>query len=153
MGAYFGAPIPSANGSGRRYWRITVRVFRLVWGSAVDELVRLQLDQKASLRELDLLRQDLRDKADRSDVTHLATVISNEHMSAMDRYRAVQASIGDVERALKALSDVVAQQAGVPAARNGGLSRFPPHLLLAGGVALGALAVKSPDLIGWVLGA
>ncbi len=118
-------------------------------------MVRLQLDQKASLRELDLLRQDLRDKADRSDVTHLATVISNEHMSAMDRYRAVQASIGDVERALKALSDVVAQQTGAPPQhRNGGmLTRMPPHLLLAGGVALGALAVKSPDLIGWVLGA
>ncbi len=119
----------------------------------MDELFRLQLDQKASLRELDLLRQDLRDKADRQDVTHLATVISQEHMSAMDRYRTVQASIGDVERALKALSDVVAQQAGMPSPRNGMLNRMPPHLLLAGGVALGALAVKSPDLIGWVLGA
>jgi hypothetical protein len=118
----------------------------------VDDLVRVQLDAKASLRELDLLRHDLRDKADRGDVTHLATVISNEHMSAMDRYRTVQASIGDVERALKALSDVVAQQSGVPAARNGTLSRFPPQLLLAGGVALGAVAVKSPDLLGWMFG-
>ena len=119
----------------------------------MDDLVRVQLDAKASLRELDLLRHDLRDKADRGDVTHLATVISNEHMSAMDRYRTVQASIGDVERALKALSDVVAQQSGVPAAaRNGALSRFPPQMLLAGGVALGALAVKSPDLIGWMVG-
>ena len=114
-------------------------------------MFRVQLDQKASLRELDLLRHDLRDKADRGDVTHLASIISNEHMSAMDRYRTVQASIGDVERALKALSDLVAQQSGVPAARNG-LSRFPPQMLLAGGVALGALAVKSPDLIGWMVG-
>ncbi len=120
-------------------------------GLSVDDLVRVHLEQKASLRELDLLRQDLRDKADRQDVTHLATVISNEHMSAMDRYRTVQASIGDVERALKALSDVVAQQSGVPAARNG-LSRFPPQMLLAGGVALGAVAVKSPDLLGWMFG-
>jgi hypothetical protein len=118
----------------------------------VDDLFRVQLDQKASLRELDLLRHDLRDKADRGDVTHLATVISNEHMSAMDRYRTVQASIGDVERALKALSDLVAQQSGVPAARGGTLSRFPPQMLLAGGVALGALAVKSPDLLGWMFG-
>jgi len=117
----------------------------------VDDLVRIQLEQKASLRELDLLRQDLRDKADRGDVTHLASMISNEHMSAMDRYRTVQASIGDVERALKALSDLVAQQSGVPAAR-GALSRVPPQLLLAGGVALGALAVKSPDLLGWMFG-
>jgi len=117
----------------------------------VDDLVRVHLEQKASLRELDLLRQDLRDKADRQDVTHLATVISNEHMSAMDRYRTVQASIGDVERALKALSDVVAQQSGMPSPRNGMLSRFPPQLLLAGGVALGAVAVKSPDLFGWML--
>jgi hypothetical protein len=121
-------------------------------GRNVDDLVRVQLDAKASLRELDLLRHDLRDKADRGNVTNLATVISNEHMSAMDRYRTVQASIGDVERALKALSDVVAQQSGVPAARNGTLSRFPPQMLLAGGVALGALAVKSPDLIGWMVG-
>jgi len=118
----------------------------------VDDLFRVQLDQKASLRELDLLRHDLRDKADRGDVTHLASIISNEHMSAMDRYRTVQASIGDVERALKALSDLVAQQSGVPAARSGGLSRFPPQMLLAGGVALGALAVKSPDLLGWMFG-
>ena len=118
----------------------------------MDDLVRIQLDSKASLRELDLLRQDLRDKADRGDVTHLAGMISNEHMSAMDRYRTVQASIGDVERALKALSDLVAQQSGVPAARNGALSRVPPQLLLAGGVALGALAVKSPDLLGWMFG-
>lgn len=117
----------------------------------MDDLVRVQLDQKASLRELDLLRQDLRDKADRGDVTHLASMISNEHMSAMDRYRTVQASIGDVERAVKALSDLVAQQSGVPAARNGPLSRMPPQLLLAGGVALGAVAVKSPDLFGWML--
>jgi hypothetical protein len=122
-------------------------------GRNVDDLVRVQLDAKASLRELDLLRHDLRDKADRGDVTHLAGIISNEHMSAMDRYRTVQASIGDVERALKALSDLVAQQSGVPAAaRNGALSRFPPQMLLAGGVALGALAVKSPDLIGWMVG-
>lgn len=121
-------------------------------GLRVDDLVRVQLDQKASLRELDLLRHDLRDKADRGDVTHLATVISNEHMSAMDRYRSVQASIGDVERALKALSDVVAQQAGMPTHRAGPLSRFPPQLLLAGGVALGAVAVKSPDLFGWMVG-
>lgn len=120
-------------------------------GLRVDDLVRVHLEQKASLRELDLLRQDLRDKADRQDVTHLATVISNEHMSAMDRYRTVQASIGDVERALKALSDVVAQQSGMPSPRNGMLSRFPPQLLLAGGVALGAVAVKSPDLFGWML--
>lgn len=117
----------------------------------MDDLVRIQLEQKASLRELDLLRQDLRDKADRGDVTHLAGMISNEHMSAMDRYRTVQASIGDVERALKALSDLVAQQSGVPAAR-GALSRVPPQLLLAGGVALGAFAVKSPDLLGWMFG-
>ena len=121
-------------------------------GLFVDDLVRIQLEQKASLRELDLLRQDLRDKADRGDVTHLASMISNEHMSAMDRYRTVQASIGDVERALKALSDLVAQQSGVPVARNGPLSRMPPQLLLAGGVALGALAVKSPDLLGWMFG-
>jgi len=119
----------------------------------VDDITRLEMAGKASVRELDQLRADLRDKADRGDVTHLATVISNEHMSAMDRYRTVQASIGDVERALKALSDLVAQQSGVPAAaRNGALSRFPPQMLLAGGVALGALAVKSPDLIGWMVG-
>ena len=117
----------------------------------MDDLVRIQLDSKASLRELDLLRHDLRDKADRGDVTHLASMISNEHMSAMDRYRTVQASIGDVERAVKALSDVVAQQSGMPTARNGMLSRMPPQLLLAGGVALGAVAVKSPDLFGWML--
>lgn len=119
----------------------------------MDDITRIELANKASLRELDLLRQDLRDKADRGDVTHLAGLISNEHMSAMDRYRSVQASIGDVERALKALSDLVAQQAGVPAAaRNGMLSRMPPQLLLAGGVALGAFAVKSPDLLGWMFG-
>jgi len=118
----------------------------------VDDIVRIELANKASLRELDLLRHDLRDKADRGDVTHLASLISNEHMSAMDRYRSVQASIGDVERALKALSDLVAQQAGMPAARNGMLSRMPPQLLLAGGVALGAFAVKSPDLLGWMFG-
>jgi len=118
----------------------------------VDDITRLEMAGKASVRELDQLRADLRDKADRGDVTHLAGMISNEHMSAMDRYRTVQASIGDVERAVKALSDVVAQQSGVPAARNGTLSRFPPQMLLAGGVALGALAVKSPDLIGWMVG-
>jgi hypothetical protein len=117
----------------------------------VDDLVRVQLDAKASLRELDLLRHDLRDKADRGDVTHLAGIISNEHMSAMDRYRTVQASIGDVERALKALSDVVAQQSGMPSPRTGFMGRVPPQLLLAGGVALGAVAVKSPDLFGWML--
>ena len=117
----------------------------------MDDITRIELAGKASLRELDLLRQDLRDKADRGDVTHLAGLISNEHMSAMDRYRSVQASIGDVERALKALSDLVAQQSGIPAARNGMLSRFPPHILLAGGVALGAVAVKSPDILGWFL--
>ena len=118
----------------------------------MDDITRLEMAGKASVRELDQLRADLRDKADRGDVTHLAGMISNEHMSAMDRYRTVQASIGDVERAVKALSDVVAQQSGVPAARNGTLSRFPPQMLLAGGVALGALAVKSPDLIGWMVG-
>ena len=120
-------------------------------GRNVDDLVRVQLDQKASLRELDLLRHDLRDKADRGDVTHLASIISNEHMSAMDRYRTVQASIGDVERAVKALSDVVAQQSGMPSPRAGFMGRVPPQLLLAGGVALGAVAVKSPDLFGWML--
>ena len=120
-------------------------------GLLVDDIVRLALDQKASLREIDLLRQDMRDKADRQDVTHLATVISNEHMSAMDRYRTVQASIGEVEKAVKALSDVVAQQAGLPAPRNGVLSRLPPQMLIAGGVALGAVAVKSPDLFSWML--
>jgi len=119
----------------------------------VDDITRIEMANKASLRELDLLRQDLRDKAERGDVTHLAGLISNEQMSAMDRYRSVQASIGDVERALKALSDLVAQQSGVPvAARNGMLSRMPPQLLLAGGVALGAFAVKSPDLLGWMFG-
>ena len=118
----------------------------------MDDITRLEMAGKASVRELDQLRADLRDKADRGDVTHLASMISNEHMSAMDRYRTVQASIGDVERALKALSDLVAQQSGVPAARNGPLSRMPPQLLLAGGVALGALAVKSPDLLGWMFG-
>ena len=118
----------------------------------MDDITRLEMAGKASVRELDQLRADLRDKADRGDVTHLASMISNEHMSAMDRYRTVQASIGDVERALKALSDLVAQQSGVPAARNGALSRVPPQLLLAGGVALGALAVKSPDLLGWMFG-
>ena len=117
----------------------------------MDDLVRIQLDSKASLRELDLLRHDLRDKADRGDVTHLASMISNEHMSAMDRYRTVQASIGDVERAVKALSEIVAQQSGMPSPRAGFMGRVPPQLLLAGGVALGAVAVKSPDLFGWML--
>jgi hypothetical protein len=31
------------------------------------------------------------------------------------------------------------------------MGRVPPQLLLAGGVALGAVAVKSPDLFGWML--
>ncbi len=120
-------------------------------GLTVDDITRIELANKASVRELDQLRADMRDKADRSDVTYLATSISNEHMSAMDRYRTVQASIGDVERAVKALSDVVAQQSGMPMPRAGFIGRVPPQLLLAGGVALGAVAVKSPDLFGWML--
>lgn len=120
-------------------------------GLTLDDIVRLELAGKASVREIDQLRQDLRDKADRGDVTHLATLISNEHMSAMDRFRTVQASVAEVERAVKALADVVAQQTGVPAPQRGLLSRIPPHLLVAGGVALGAVAVKSPDLFSWML--
>ena len=117
----------------------------------MDDITRLEMAGKASVRELDQLRADLRDKADRGDVTHLAGMISNEHMSAMDRYRTVQASIGDVERAVKALSEIVAQQSGMPSPRAGFMGRVPPQLLLAGGVALGAVAVKSPDLFGWML--
>lgn len=104
------------------------------------------------MRELDLLRNDMREKADRSDVTYLATTMSNEQMSAMERYRTVQASISDVERAVKALSEVVAQQSGMPSPRGGNnlLSRVPPQFLLAGGVALGAVAIKSPDVLTWI---
>ena len=116
----------------------------------MDDIVRLELAGKASLRELDQLRADMRDKADRADVTYLATSISNEHQAAMERYRTVQASIVEVERAIQALSDAVAQESGMPTPR-GFLARVPPQLLVAGGVALGAVAVKSPELFSWVL--
>lgn len=121
-------------------------------GLHVDDITRIELAGKASVRELDQLRTDMRDKADRTDVTYLATSMSNEQMSAMERYRTVQSSIADVERAVKALADVVAQQSGMPSPRGAGnlLSRMPPQFLLAGGVALGAVAIKSPEMITWV---
>lgn len=122
-------------------------------GLHVDDITRIELAGKAGVRELDQLRADMRDKADRTDVTYLATSMSNEQMSAMERYRTVQASIGDVERAVKALADVVAQQSGMPSPRGIGnfLSRVPPQLLMAGGIALGAVAVKSPEVVSWIL--
>jgi len=120
-------------------------------GLHVDDITRIELAGKASVRELDQLRTDMRDKADRTDVTYLATSMSNEQMSAMERYRTVQASIGEVERAVKALADVVAQQSGMPSPRAANfLGRMPPQFLLAGGVALGALAIKSPEVVTWI---
>ena len=119
----------------------------------MDDITRIELAGKASVRELDQLRTDMRDKADRHDVTYLATSMSNEQMSAMERYRTVQASIGDVERAVRALADIVAQQSGMPSPRgvSNFLSRVPPQFLLAGGVALGAVAIKSPEMFTWML--
>jgi hypothetical protein len=119
-------------------------------GLGVDDIVRLELSSKASLRELDLLRLDLQHKADRGDLTTLATAMSNEHISSMDRHRALQMSVADVERAVRQLSQVVADQTGQPIPRQSALGRLPPQMLLAGGVALGAVAVKSPELFSWM---
>jgi hypothetical protein len=117
----------------------------------VDDIVRLELAQKATLRDLDLLRLELAHKADRGDLTHLATAMSNEHVQGMDRHRALQMSVADVERAVRQLSQVVADQTGQPIPRQSALGRLPPQMLLAGGVALGAVAVKSPELFSWML--
>ena len=117
----------------------------------MDDIVRLELGQKATLRDLDLLRLELAHKADRGDLTHLATAMSNEHVQGMDRYRALQMSVADVERAVRQLSQVVADQSGQPLPRQSALGRLPPQMLLAGGVALGAVAVKSPELFSWML--
>lgn len=120
-------------------------------GLRVDDITRIELGGKASVRELDQLRSEMRDKADRTDITFLATSMSNEQNSAMERYRTVQAAISEVDRAVKALADVVAQQSGLPSPRAANfLSRIPPQVVMAGGIALGAVAVKSPEMFTWM---
>lgn len=105
----------------------------------MENLVRLELKAEL-LREIDR-------KADTADVRILAAEVSTMKLDQAERNRALRDTVGDVERAVKALAALVAEQ---PGAKRGGrfsLREFDPRILLIAGLAVGAAGGKAVEAI------
>lgn len=110
----------------------------------MDEIARLELKAEL-LREIDKVSTALHGKADRGDITTMATEMHNMKMDQADRNRSLKESVGDVERAIKTLAALVAEQPGANRGRFS-LREFDPRLLLVAGLAVGVAGNKAVEV-------
>lgn len=105
----------------------------------MENLVRLELKAEL-LREIDR-------KADTADVRILAAEVSTMKLDQAERNRALRDTVGDVERAVKALAALVAEQPGANRGGRFSLREFDPRILLIAGLAVGAAGGKAVEAI------
>ncbi len=116
----------------------------------MDDIQRLDLEHRL-LREIDRvadnLREQLRDKADRRDITVMATEMSRVQTDQAERNRAIRESLMELEKGIKSLSALVAVDVGGPMPSRFSLRGMDPRILLAAGIVGGAAAGKSIELL------
>lgn len=114
----------------------------------MDAIAKLEMETRFN-REIDHLRSELKDKASNKDVTQVAAALSQTQLDQAERNRALRDSVGEVEKAVKALAQVVAADVGgspIPASR-WSLRGLDPKLVLTIGIAGGAAAGKTLEYI------
>lgn len=100
----------------------------------MDELHRMAL-------RADLLRE-IDKKADTNDVKLLAADISTMKLDQAERNRSLKESVAEVERAVKALAQIVSTQPGADRPARFSLQGIDPRILVIAGLAIGAAGGK-----------
>lgn len=109
----------------------------------MEAVERLELKAEL-LREIDRIREQ---KADTQDVKVLATEFSRMQLDNSERNRAMRDSVADVERAVKALAALVAEQPGANRGGRFSLREFDPRILVIAGLAVGAAGGKFAETL------
>ena len=116
----------------------------------MEDLQKLALRHEL-LRELDQgfaqLGKDLAAKADTKDVTYLATEVSKMQLDQSERNRSLRDSVSEVERAVKALALLVAEQPGANRGGRFSLRELDPRMLVVAGLAVGAAGGKAIEAL------
>lgn len=113
----------------------------------MDAVTKLEMETRFN-RELDLLRGDLKDRASNKDVAHLAQALSDSRLDQAEKNRAIKDGIADLEKAVKALANIVAADSdGTPMPSRWSLRGMDPKLLLTVGIAGGAAAGKTLEYL------
>lgn len=119
-------------------------------GKPMDRVDKLELKTEFA-REIDKIHVDLRSKADRAELVNISAEASRREVEQSERNRALKESVGAVERAVKALAEIVSQEAPATNRPRVSLRGIDPRILLLAGIAGGAAAGKSLELLAPVL--
>jgi hypothetical protein len=109
----------------------------------LDRLDKLEL-RADLLREIDRVREEGREKADRKELATMAVELSRMQLDQSERNRALRDGFNELERAVKAMAAMIPQDS--PARRGFSLSNIDPKILLMAGIAGGAAAGKTLEI-------
>lgn len=112
----------------------------------MDALERLELKAEL-LREIDKVEARLGGKADRGDITAMAAELHRVQMEQADRNRSLKEGVSDLERAVKSLATLVADQPGANRGGRFSLREIDPRILIVGGLAVGVAGNKAIELM------
>lgn len=107
-----------------------------------------RLELKAELlRAIDKVEHQLNNKADRGDITTMANEMHNMKLDQAERNRSLRDSVGEVERAIKTLAALVAEQPGANRGGRFSLREFDPRILIVAALAVGAAGGKAVEAV------